>query len=109
MKNPDLPEPIAAYFDADRQDAQAVARCFTENGLVLDEGKTHTGLAAIKAWKADSTSRYSYTATPRTLEKQGRGCIVTAIVAGSFPGSPVELRYAFTLERDKVAMLEIAP
>jgi hypothetical protein len=109
MKELNLPEPIAAYFDADRQDAQAVARCFTKDGLVLDEGKTHTGLAAIEAWKADSTSRYIYAATPHTLEKQDRAYVVTAKVAGSFPGSPVDLRYSFTLERGKVATLEIAP
>ena len=49
MKALDLPEPIAAYFDADRHDGQAVARCFTRDGLVLDEGHTHSGLAAIDA------------------------------------------------------------
>lgn len=109
MKDLTLPEPIAAYFDADRQDAQAVARCFTKDGWVLDEGRTHTGLAAIEAWKAGSASRYTYTATPHSLEKQGHAYVVTANVAGSFPGSPVDLRYSFTLERGKVATLEITP
>ena len=104
-----LPEPIAAYFAADRQDAPAVARCFTSEGRVLDEGKVHTGHAAIEAWKAESSSRYTYTATPHTLETQGRTCVVTAHVVGSFPGSPVDLRYRFTLERGKVASLEITP
>jgi hypothetical protein len=34
---------------------------------------------------------------------------VTARVIGDFPGSPVVLRYRFfTLERDKIARLEIA-
>ena len=109
MKDLNLPEPIAAYFDADNLDAHAVARCFTTNGLVLDEGKTHSGLAAIEAWKTDSSAKYTYTAKPHTLEKQGRTYIVTARVAGNFPGSPVDLRYSFTLERGKIATLEIAP
>lgn len=107
MKHLNLPEPIAAYFDADRQDAQAVARCFTKDGLVLDEGKTHAGHTAIEAWKNDATSRYVYTATPHALEKQGRAYVVTAHVVGTFPGSPVDLSYTFTLERGKVATLEI--
>jgi hypothetical protein len=109
MKDLDMPEPIAAYFDADRQDGQAVARCFTKDGVVLDEGKTHSGLAAIEAWKNDSTSRYTYTARPHTLQTQGSSYIVTSQVSGNFPGSPVDLRYAFVLERGKIASLEIAP
>jgi protocatechuate 3,4-dioxygenase beta subunit len=109
MKDLNLPEPISAYFDADGQDGRAVARCFTQNGRVLDEGKTHSGLAAIEAWKANASARYTYTAKPHTLEKQGRKYVVTAHVAGDFPGSPVDLRYVFALERGKIATLEIAP
>jgi len=109
MKDLNLPEPIAAYFDADNQGAQAVARCFTTDGRVLDEGKTHAGLAAIEAWKADASARYTYTARPHMWEKHGRSYIVTSHVSGNFPGSPVDLRYTFTLERGKIATLEIVP
>lgn len=109
MKALNLPEPIAAYFEADRQDAQAVARCFTKDGMVLDEGHTHSGLAAIEAWKTASTSQYTYTVKPHTLETQGRSYLVTGQVSGNFPGSPLDLRYRFTLERGKIASLEIAP
>ena len=52
MNDLNLPEPIAAYFQADRQDPDAVARCFTAQAVVKDENRTHTGLAAIRAWKA---------------------------------------------------------
>lgn len=104
-----LPAPIAAYFDADGRDGPAVARCFIEDGRVLDEGKTHAGRAAIEAWKASASAQYTYTATPRTVERQGREVVVTAHVAGDFPGSAVDLRYRFTLERGKVATLEISP
>lgn len=109
MRELNLPDPIEAYFLADRQDAQAVARCFTKEAFVLDEGKTHMGLAAIEAWKVDSTAKYTYTAKPHTIDTQGRSYIVTSQVTGNFPGSPVDLRYTFTLERGKIASLEIAP
>jgi len=33
-----LPKPVAAYFAADRDDAEAVAQCFTESAVVKDEG-----------------------------------------------------------------------
>jgi hypothetical protein len=109
MKDLNLPEPIAAYFDADRQDGQAVARCFTKDGVVLDEGKTHSGLAAIEAWKTDASAKYTYTAKPHTLETQGCSYIVTSQVSGNFPGSPLDLRYTFILERGKIASLEVVP
>lgn len=109
MKTLDLPEPIAAYFDADRQDGQAVARCFTREGVVLDEGKTHAGPAAIAAWKNEASAKYAYTARPHTLDTQGRRYVVTSQVSGNFPGSPLDLRYTFVLERGKIASLEVVP
>ena len=109
MNNLTLPEPIAAYFNADGQDGRTVARCFTPDGQVRDEGKTHTGTAAIEAWKAGASRQYAYTVTPFQLEGQDGTCLVTAHVAGNFPGSPVDLRYRFSLQRRKIATLEIAP
>ena len=109
MKDLILPEPIAAYFDADGHDGRAVARCFTPDGQVRDEGKTHTGTAAIEAWKAGASRQYAYTVTPFQIEGQDGAYVVAAHVAGNFPGSPVDLRYRFTLQRRKIAALEIAP
>ncbi len=109
MKDLSLPEPIEAYFAADRRDGRAVARCFTNDGVVMDEGRTHTGLAAIEAWKTAASAQYSYIAEPFALEKKDRRYIVTSRVTGDFPGSPVDLRYTFTLERGKIASLEIKP
>jgi hypothetical protein len=34
---------------------------------------------------------------------------VTSQVSGDFPGSPVDLRYSFTLARGRIASLEVAP
>jgi hypothetical protein len=109
MNEPNLPEPIAAYFQADTRDGRAVAGCFTRDGIVVDEGKTHEGQTAIAAWKADASRRYTYTTLPRRLERDGRRHIVTGCVTGDFPGSPVDLRYIFTLERSLIARLEITP
>jgi len=36
-----LPEPVAAYFDADKRGCDAVARCFTNRAVVTDEGRTY--------------------------------------------------------------------
>jgi hypothetical protein len=47
-----LPDPIAAYFAADPNSTDAITRCFTTHAVVKDEGRTYTGLEAIKAWQA---------------------------------------------------------
>lgn len=109
MRDWNLPEPIAAYFEADRRDGKAVARCFTNEGVVMDEGRTHAGLAAIEAWKTAASARFSYITEPFALEKKDRKYIVTSRVTGDFPGSPVDLQFIFTLRRGKIASLEITP
>ena len=104
-----LPEPIAAYFEADKHDGEAITRCFTEQAVVKDEGRTYSGSAAIKAWKIDASAKYSYTSEPFAIVEEDGGYVVTSRVTGNFPGSPVDLRFAFRLERGKIAYLEITP
>jgi hypothetical protein len=105
----DLPEPIAAYFDADQRDGEAIARCFTERAVVEDEGQSHSGHLAIKAWKTAASRKYSYTSEPFAQEQREGRTIVKTRLTGNFPGSPVALQFAFRLERGKIAHLEIAP
>ena len=104
-----LPKPIAAYFTADRGDGEAVSRCFTENAVVKDEGHTHKGRAAIKAWKLDVSTKYQYTCEPLACEEKGGKTVVTCHLVGNFPGSPVDLRFFFKLEGDRIAALEVIP
>ena len=104
-----LPEPIAAYFAADSHDSEAIARCFTQDAVVKDEGHTYTGIMAIKQWKAESATKYTYTSEPFALERRDGMTIVTSRLTGNFPGSPVDLRFFFRLERGRIAFLEIIP
>ena len=102
-----LPEPIAAYFAADRSNVDAVVRCFANDAVVKDEGRTYTGAAAIRQWKQHASTQYSYSVTPFALQQRDGLSIVTSRLIGNFPGSPVDLRYAFALARGKIASLEI--
>ena len=104
-----LPAPIAAYFAADRLNAEALVQCFIEGAVVKDEGKTYRGLNAIKKWKADAATKYSYTNEPLESEHKNGMTVVTSRLNGNFPGSPVNLRFFFRLERGKIALLEIIP
>ena len=100
----DLPAPIAAYFAAD---GGGVASCFIEDAVVVDERREHRGRQAIGHWKTEATARYHYTSEPLAVDFSGADVTVSARVTGEFPGSPIELRYRFTLDGDKIARLEI--
>jgi ketosteroid isomerase-like protein len=103
-----LPKPIADYFEADRsRDAAGVSACFSENAVVKDEHRTHVGRAAIRQWKANASTEYSYTVEPFALANDGDRTVVTSHVVGTFPGSPIDLRYFFVLDGDSIAELEI--
>ncbi len=104
-----LPEPIAAYFAADAKDGGAIARCFTPDAVVIDEQQSHDGRDAIARWKAEASAKYDYVSEPIDMARDGDRFIVTGRVTGNFPGSPVDLRYDFTLLGDAIARLEIAP
>ncbi|TQN60660.1 nuclear transport factor 2 family protein [Agrobacterium tumefaciens] len=103
----DLPSPISLYFAADTGDGDAVAQCFTETAIVKDEGNTYAGREAIRRWKADSSTKYTYTVEPFAIATEDGRTVVTSHLTGNFPGSPVDLRYFFFLEGDKIAELEI--
>ena len=105
----DLPGPIAAYFAADKDDGEAVARCFTEAAIVKDEGRTYRGRAAIRQWKEEGSTRYQYTSEPFACEPWDGTVVVTSRLTGTFPGSPVNLRFFFVLEGGAIASLEIVP
>lgn len=105
----DLPAPISAYFGADTKDADAVARCFIEAAIVKDERRIHSGRDAIRQWKIDSSAKFTYAVEPFAIATEGHRTVVTGHVTGNFPGSPVDLRYFFVLDGDKIAELEIVP
>ncbi|QEG01566.1 hypothetical protein Mal15_56430 [Stieleria maiorica] len=104
-----LPEPVAGYFKADESNGEAVARCFTGDAVVKDEGHTYRGRQAIQKWKEDASTKYVYTCEPLKSEQREDQCVVTCRLTGNFPGSPVALKYVFEFEGEQIASLEIAP
>ena len=103
-----LPKAIEAYFDADRSgNPELVANAFTENGIVKDKGEIHRGRDAIRTWMAGESQQYDYTVEPFLIATEDGKNVVTAHTVGSFPGSPIDLRFLFVIAEDKVAELEI--
>lgn len=105
-----LPDAIAAYFAADKNgDAETISECFTQDAIVIDEGNTYTGRDAIRQWMANASTQYTYMVEPFALSEEGGRKVVTSHLVGNFPGSPVDLRYFFVLDGDRIAELEIVP
>src|SRR5437899_12274909 len=104
-----LPKPVAAYFMADKGESETLSQCFTQDAVVKDEGQTHKGRAAIKQWKTDTAARYEYTSEPLVCGQKDEKTVVISRLTGNFPGSPLNLRFFFKLEGEKIAFLEIIP
>jgi SnoaL-like protein len=104
----ELPQSIAAYFAAEkRADADALARCFADEGIVRDEGRTFEGVAAIKQWNIEAREKYHHTVEPiEVIERDGK-IVVIGKVSGNFPNSPVNLEHIFSLEGGKIKSLQI--
>jgi NAD(P)-dependent dehydrogenase (short-subunit alcohol dehydrogenase family)/ketosteroid isomerase-like protein len=106
MYNP-LPAVIAGYLDAQNsQDVDAMVAAFSPDAAVIDEGAQRRG-AQIRAWMAETTSKFQPRVEVSALHTQGDHVLVDAQVSGAFPGSPARLRYRFTLDADRIARLEI--
>ncbi len=101
-----LPESIAAYFAAEHR-PEALARCFTPQAVLKDDGHTCTGVDAITAFMAEASAKYRATSAPFALENDDGLQTVRATVTGDFRGSPIDLSYRFRLERGLIASLEI--
>jgi ketosteroid isomerase-like protein len=104
----DMPEAIAEYLAAEEgKDADALSRCFTEDGLVHDEGQDYHGRDSIRQWKQAADAKYRYVLRMVNVQTFGDLVTVRARLTGEFPGSPFELDHIFKLSGDKIASLEI--
>jgi hypothetical protein len=105
-----LPAPIAGYFAAENSDdAEALTACFAPDAVVQDEGRRIQGIAAIKAWKREGKAKYQHKIKLFSAAETGGETIVRGLVSGSFPGSPIELAFAFVLKDGVIAALEVRP
>ena len=104
----DVPEPVAEYLAAEEaKDADALSRCFTEDGTVHDEGQDYHGRYSIRQWKQAADSKYRYVLRMVNVQTFGDLVTVRARLTGKFPGSPVELDHIFKLSNNKIVLLEI--
>jgi hypothetical protein len=101
-----LPEPIADYLATeDSSDTDVLARCFAEDAVVHDEGRSIEVVSAIKAWKREAQAKYQYSVQVLAVSEDGDSVNVPVRLTGNFPGSPLDVEYRFN--NGKIASLEI--
>ena len=94
-----LPMAITTYLERSASPKPASARqTFIENAVVVDDGKTYTGEAAIVTWLAGSAAVFEYTTTLLRTESDESATTVVNRVEGNFSGRSVDLSYRFELE-----------
>lgn len=103
-----LPQSIADYFaGANARDYAQALSGFASAATVSDEERQHVGADAIQRWMEESAAEYNARSQFRGATTDGSRTIVTAEVSGTFPGSPIKLRYAFTLADGLITSLAI--
>jgi hypothetical protein len=109
MQNTKLIGPVANYIAASNtQDIEAAVAIFSEHAVVRDEGQRWQGIAAIRQWAVEVSTKYRPIFETLEVAQDDDRTILTGRVVGSFPGSPVDLCYAFTLNGGKIERLEIS-
>lgn len=105
-----LPPAVQDYFAGkNARDLDRAVSGFAPTAVVRDEGGDHAGPVAIRAWIGDTVARYDDEAHVRSAAARGDDVEVVAGVSGTFPGSPIVLRFSFTLKDDRIVRLAIAP
>lgn len=108
--NINVPGPVATYLAAEKaKDTETLARCFSDDAVVRDEGREHRGVDAIKAWHREANAKYRYVLEPLEASASGLAAVVRARVTGDFPGSPIEPRFTFFVSGDRIVSLEVTP
>ncbi|WP_445430658.1 nuclear transport factor 2 family protein [Chryseobacterium indoltheticum] len=103
-----LPKVITDLVEAQNDfDSVAYANCFSDTAVVFDEGKTHNGRKEIEHWIADANERYKSVMKPINYEENAAESILKAEVSGTFPGSPIVLKFHVEIVDGQIQRLKV--
>jgi hypothetical protein len=103
-----LSPPIAAYIQAaNAHDTEALLDTLSAEAVITDEGRAYQGHDEIREWSHRTNQEYQVTLDITDVNEASDETVVTAQVSGTFEGSPIPLRFHFTLIGDKIAALTI--
>src|SRR5689334_9884054 len=90
---------IRRYFALDAaRDLDGLVALFADDATVVDEAQTREGTDAIRAWRAEVASKYSYTTEIRAITNGVPGrALAEGRITGDFPGGIADLKWDFTV------------
>jgi hypothetical protein len=103
-----LPKVVSDFVNAQNNfDSEASANCFSETGIMLEEGKPYKGRAEIQGLIEETNEKYQSMMTPVDYIEEGTSSVLSAEVSGTFPGSPAVLQFHFTLKNNLIEYLKV--
>ena len=103
----DLPEPIAAFVEANAHlDVDGMMEPFRQDAVLIDNGKLFEGQAAIRKLFDDEVVPVKAIFTPDTIREEDGQTVLEGPAYGDFPGSPLRFTYRFTLVNGAIETLE---
>jgi hypothetical protein len=94
----EAPKNVAAFIEASNaNDLEALIATLAPDVSVTDEGTTHVGPAAVRAWRQNIPGLTSIRRDITDVHDQDSYGTVTVDVTGDFAGSPVTLHYDYAL------------
>lgn len=103
-----LPNVVQELIKAQNNfDSEAYANLFSETGVAYDEGETHTGRKEVQKWIAGTNEKYKSVMQPVEYTEKGNKSVLTANVSGTFPGSPIMMKFNFEINEGLIQSLRI--
>ncbi len=104
----EIPQVIERFIETQHtNDSKAFAECLIDTAIVHDEGKTHNGKEEIQQWIQHSMDSYKSELKPLDYKESDSKAVLTAEVSGTFPGSPIMLKFNFTLKDGLINSLKV--
>ena len=109
--NDTLPPVITGYLAAHQaRDLDPALARYTDDAVVVDEGRTYRGKKEIRDWLGRAASEYTYTTELVAAQRvDDEHYVAVHHLEGDFPGGVVDLRFQFTLRDGRIAELVIEP
>ena len=108
METMNLPKVVSDFVHAQNNfDSEASANCFSETGIMLEEGKPYEGKVEIQSLLEETNEKYQSIMKPLEYIEDGTTSVLSAEVSGNFPGSPAVLQFHFTLKNNLIDYLKV--
>lgn len=103
-----LAKVVTALIEAQNNfDSDAYANCFSETGVMVDEGKAYTGRTDIRNLIDETNKKYRSVMKPLAYTENGTSSVLSAECSGTFPGSPVTLKFHFDIVDGQIQYLKV--